>query len=93
MLFCDALNRKNTLTRLHRKERHIMNADLKGRLRFAKYPALAIAVAVGLGMPAKITARTAVRGASIERQANSETQKTAAKAFKNIQVLKDIPAD
>ena len=70
-----------------------MNADLKGRLRFAKYPALAIAVALGLGMPGKITARTAVRGASIEREANSETQKTAAEAFKNIQVLKDIPAD
>jgi len=70
-----------------------MNADLKGRLRFAKYPALAIAVALGLGMPAKITARTAVRRASIERETNSETQKTAAEAFKNIQVLKDIPAD
>jgi photosynthetic reaction center cytochrome c subunit len=69
-----------------------MNADLKRPLRFAKYPALAIAVAVGLGMPAKLPARTSVRRGSTEREANSETQKTAAEAFKNIQVLKDIPA-
>jgi photosynthetic reaction center cytochrome c subunit len=70
-----------------------MNAEHKGQLRFAKYPALAITVALVLGMPAKITARTSVRRASTEREAKSETQKTAAEAFKNIQVLKDIPAE
>jgi photosynthetic reaction center cytochrome c subunit len=70
-----------------------MNLGLKGRLRFAKYPALAGTVALVLWMPAKITARTSSRRASTEREDKSEAQKTAGEAFKNIQVLKDIPAE
>ncbi len=67
--------------------------DLDGKVWFqrAKCMALAMTVAIVLWMPGKMTARTAVRGES-ERDAKPETQKTAAEAFKNIQVLKDIPA-
>jgi photosynthetic reaction center cytochrome c subunit len=69
-----------------------MNADLKGWLKCSKYTALAVTFALILWMPAKITARTSTRGVA-ERAIGTEVQKTAAEAFKNIQVLKDIPAD
>ena len=49
-------------------------------------------VALVLWMPVGMTARTLVRRAFTGRDAGPETQKTAGEAFKNIQVLKDIPA-
>ena len=68
-----------------------MNLDRKVWFKRAKCTVLAMTVAIVLWMPGKITARTAVRGES-ERDAKAETQKTAVEVFKNIQVLKDIPA-
>jgi hypothetical protein len=50
-------------------------------------------VAVSLWMPTKITARISVGRAFRQRAADSEGKKTASEAFKNIQVLKDIPAE
>jgi hypothetical protein len=70
-----------------------MNVDCEGFVRWTKYPALAMAVAVVFWMPAKITARTSVGQASSQRDGGSEAKKTAGEAFKNIQVLKDISAD
>src|ERR1700719_276666 len=69
-----------------------MNVDLKGCFKCAKYTALAMTVVLVLWMPVKMAARTFVRRAFTGRDAGPETQKTAVEAFKNIQVLKDIPA-
>lgn len=68
-----------------------MNLDRKGWVKCAKYAALAMTVVVVLWMPGKMMVRAAARGES-ERDGKPETQKTAGAAFKNIQVLKDIPA-
>lgn len=68
-----------------------MNLDRKGWVMCAKYAALAMTVVVVLWMPGKMMVRAAARGES-ERDGKPETQKTAGAAFKNIQVLKDIPA-
>ena len=76
-----------------------MKADFGGWLRWVKYAALAMTVALVLWIPA-ITARTSTRNSthtSARRSFNSgdakpEAQKTAGESFKNIQVLKDIPA-
>jgi hypothetical protein len=70
-----------------------MNVDCEVFVRWTKYPALAMAVAVVFWMPAKNTARTSVGQASSQRDGGSEAKKTAGEAFKNIQVLKDISAD
>src|ERR1700721_130533 len=69
-----------------------MNVDLKGCFRCAKYAALAMTVVLVLWMPVRMPARTFVRRAFSGRDSGPETQKTAGEAFKNIQVLKDIPA-
>jgi len=69
-----------------------MNVDCKGCLKCAKYTALAMIVALVLWMPVGMMGRTLVRPAFTGRDAGAETQKTAGEAFKNIQVLKDIPA-
>src|ERR1700721_2507892 len=69
-----------------------MNVDLKGCFRCAKYAALAMTVVLVLWMPVRMPARTFVRRAFTGRDAKPEAQKTAGEAFKNIQVLKDIPA-
>ncbi len=68
-----------------------MNADLKSCGRYAKYAALAMTVVLVIWAPAKIAARTIGRGVS-GRDGESGTEKTAGEAFKNILVLKDIPA-
>jgi photosynthetic reaction center cytochrome c subunit len=68
-----------------------MNAGLKSCRWCAKYTALAMTVALVIWAPAKIAARTTGPGVS-ERDAESGTEKTAGEAFKNILVLKDIPA-
>ncbi|MGB9245046.1 MAG: c-type cytochrome [Candidatus Acidiferrales bacterium] len=68
-----------------------MSLDRKAGFKRAKSMALAMTVAIVLWMPGKMTARTAVPGES-ERDAKPEAQKTAVEAFKNIQVLKHIPA-
>jgi photosynthetic reaction center cytochrome c subunit len=68
-----------------------MNADLKSCCGCAKYAALAMTVALVIRAPAKIAARTAGRGVS-GRHAESGTETTAGEAFRNILVLKDIPA-
>jgi photosynthetic reaction center cytochrome c subunit len=75
-----------------RKEMAKMNVDFKGCFRCAKYAALAMTVAFVLWMPVRMAGRTFVHGVYIGRDAGPETQKTAGEAFKNIQVLKDIPA-
>ena len=69
-----------------------MICGYEGWVKLAKYTALAMAVAVVLWMPGKMMARAAARGES-ERDGKPEEQKTAGQAFKNIQVLKDIPAN
>jgi photosynthetic reaction center cytochrome c subunit len=69
-----------------------MNVDFKGCLKCAKYTGLAVTVALVLWMPVGMTARALVRGPFTGGDADPETQKTAGEAFKNIQVLKDIPA-
>ena len=69
-----------------------MNVKLKGCFKCGKYTALAMTVALVLWMPVGMTARTLVRRAFTGRDAGPEAQKTAGEAFKNIQVLKDIPA-
>ena len=69
-----------------------MNVDFKGCLKCAKYTALAMIVALVLWMPVRMAARSFVRGTFTGGDAGPETQKTAGEAFKNIQVLKDIPA-
>jgi hypothetical protein len=68
-----------------------MNFDRKGWVKCANYVVLVMTVVIVLWKPAKMAARTAARSES-EREGKPETQKTAAEAFKNIQVLKDIPA-
>ena len=70
-----------------------MNVKLKGCFRCGKYTALAMTVALVLSMPVGMTARTLVRRAFTGRDGGPEAQKTAGEVFKNIQVLKDIPAD
>jgi len=69
-----------------------MNVDREGCFKWAKYTALAMTVALVLRMPIAMTGRTLVRRALAGPDAGAETQKTAGEAFKNIQVLKDIPA-
>src|SRR5579864_4848843 len=69
-----------------------MNVDLKGCFKCAKYTAMAMIAALVLWMPVRMAARTFMRGVFTGRDAGLETQKTAGEAFKNIQVLKDIPA-
>src|ERR1700756_5882170 len=69
-----------------------MNVNREGCFKWAKYTALAMTVALVLWMPVGMTGRTLVRRAFSEPDAGAETQKTAGEAFKNIQVLKDIPA-
>jgi len=69
-----------------------MNVDLKGCFRCAKYTAMAMIVALVLWMPVRMAARTFAVRAFTGRDAGLETQRTAGEAFKNIQVLKDIPA-
>ena len=69
-----------------------INVGLKGCFKCAKYTALAMTVALVLWMPVGMSARSFVRRAFTGRDAGPETQKTAGEAFKNIQVLKDIPA-
>ena len=68
-----------------------MNLHLKDRFRWVKYTALAVTVALVLWMPVGMTGHTLVRRALAGPDAGPETQKTAGEAFKNIQVLKDIP--
>lgn len=68
-----------------------MNLDRKGVVKCAKHASLAMTVVVVLWMPGKMMVRASARGES-ERDGKPETQKTAGAAFKNIQVLKDIPA-
>ena len=70
-----------------------MNVNREGCFKWAKYTALAMTVALVLWMPVGMTGRTLVRRAFAGPDAGAETQKTAGEAFKNIQVLKDIPAD
>jgi photosynthetic reaction center cytochrome c subunit len=69
-----------------------MNVDLKDCFKCGKCTALAMTVALVLWMPVGMAARALARSAFTWRDAGAETQKTAAEAFKNIQVLKDIPA-
>jgi hypothetical protein len=69
-----------------------MNVNFKGCFRCAKYTALAMTIALVLWMPVRMTARTLVRRAFTGRDIGPDTQKTAGEAFKNIRVLKDIPA-
>jgi hypothetical protein len=69
-----------------------MNVDRKGCFKCAKYTALAMTVALVLWMPVRMAARTLARRAFTGLDTGAETQKTAGEAFKNIQVLKDIPA-
>jgi hypothetical protein len=69
-----------------------MNLDLKDCFKWAKYTALAMTIALVLWMPVGMTGHTLVRRAFAGPDAGPETQKTAGEAFKNIQVLKDIPA-
>ena len=69
-----------------------MNVDRKGCFKCAGYTAPAMIVALVLWMPVGMTGRTLARRAFTGRDAVAETQKTAGEAFKNIQVLKDIPA-
>ena len=80
-----------------------MKWDLRGRLRWVTCTALVMTVALVLWMPA-ITARTSTRSSTrnsaqtLARRsfdsgdAKPEAQKTAGETFKNIEVLKDIPA-
>ena len=80
-----------------------MKVDLRGRLRWVTGTALIMTVALVLWMPA-ITARTSTRSSTrnsaqtLARRsfdsgdAKPEAQKTAGETFKNIEVLKDIPA-
>ena len=80
-----------------------MKVDLRGRLRWVTGTALVMTVALVLWMPA-ITARTSTRSSTrnsaltLARRsfdsgdAKPEAQKTAGETFKNIEVLKDIPA-
>src|SRR6201987_5849257 len=70
-----------------------MNVNREGCFKWAKYTALAMTVALVLWMPVGMTGRTLVRRAFEGPDAWAETQKTAGEAFKNIQGLKDIPAD
>lgn len=76
----------------NRKEMANMKAETKGCSKCTKYTALAVAVALVLWVPVKMTARTLVGGAFTGRDAGIETQKTAGETFKNILVLKDVPA-
>lgn len=69
-----------------------MKAETKGCSKCTKYTALAVAVALVLWVPVKMTARTLVGGAFTGRDVGIETQKTAGETFKNILVLKDVPA-
>jgi photosynthetic reaction center cytochrome c subunit len=80
-----------------------MKVDFRGRLRWVTGTALIMTVALVLWMPA-ITARTSTRSSTrnsaltLARRsfdsgdAKPEAQKTAGETFKNIEVLKDIPA-
>jgi photosynthetic reaction center cytochrome c subunit len=72
-----------------------MKADSGSWLRIAKYTTAAMTVALVLWMPA-ITARTSAHNSASRSfdigDGKPEAQKTAGETFKNIQVLKDIPA-
>jgi hypothetical protein len=68
-----------------------MNCDRKGLVKCAKYAAIVMTSVAVLWMPGKMMVRAAARG-ELERDGKPEEQKTAGEAFKNIQVLKDIPA-
>jgi photosynthetic reaction center cytochrome c subunit len=70
-----------------------MNVNREGCFKWAKYTALAMTVALVLWMPVGMMGRTLVRRAFAGPDTGAETQKTAGEAFKNIQVLKEIPAD
>ncbi len=68
-----------------------MTVDSRGWQRLGKYAALAVTVALALRVPA-VTARSSARRLFESGDGITEAQKTAGEAFKNIQVLKDIPA-
>jgi hypothetical protein len=80
-----------------------MKVDFRGWLRWVTGTALAMTVALVLLMPA-ITARSSTRSSTRDSahisarrsfdsgDAKPEAQKTAGETFKNIEVLKDIPA-
>jgi hypothetical protein len=76
-----------------------MKLDFGGRLRWVTGTALVMTVALVPWMP-EITARSSTRNSAHtpalrpfdSGDAKPETQKTAGETFKNIEVLKDIPA-
>src|SRR5580704_14373447 len=80
-----------------------MRVDSRGWLRWAKGTTPAMTVALVLWMPAitaptsaRTSTRTSIRNSARRSfdsgDAKPEAQKTAGETFKNIQVLKDIPA-
>jgi photosynthetic reaction center cytochrome c subunit len=80
-----------------------MKMDSRSWVRYAKYAMLAVTATLVLWMPAitgralartlaRTSARSSARRALAGYDAKREAQKTASETFKNIQVLKDIPA-
>ncbi len=70
-----------------------MNEKSPPRKNVSGRIALAIAAAVLFAIPAKLTARDPALPQTAAQEGSAAKQKTAVEAFKNLEVLKDIPSD
>ncbi|MGA8143348.1 MAG: c-type cytochrome [Candidatus Acidiferrales bacterium] len=70
-----------------------MDKRSKARTRLAVRFASAMTIAAFVWIPAKVIARAPSPRQPATQQADAGTPKSAAEVFKNVQVLKDIPAD
>jgi len=78
----------------HRKESRIVKLRPNKRVIIGKRFVLLFITALAIWMPIELMARASTRrGLDAVRGVDEEAQKTAGEAFKNIQVLKNIPAD